>query len=62
MESNNELKEMAIGNTTCYYFDDITEFEDFHFGNILLDEKLYKNTLAYVTSNKTLIDAKTITY
>ena len=29
MEGNEKLKEIAIKNRTCYYFDDITEIEDF---------------------------------
>ena len=29
MESNEKLKEIAIKNRTCYYFDDIAEIEDF---------------------------------
>ena len=29
MESNEKLKEIPIKNRTCYYFDDITEIEDF---------------------------------
>ena len=42
---NNEFKKVCIKNRTCYYFDDITEIEDFDFGNILLDEKSYENIL-----------------
>ena len=38
----------------CYYFDDIIKFEDFNFGNILLDEKSYENILIYDISYKTL--------
>ena len=52
MEINNELKEIAIENRTCYYFDDVIEIEDIYFHNFLLDEKLYKNTWIYVISNK----------
>ena len=39
MKSNDKLKEIYIKNRTCYYFDDVIKFEDFHFGNILIDEK-----------------------
>ena len=52
MEINNELKEIAIENRTCYYFDDVIDIEDTYFDNFLLDEKLYKNTWIYVISNK----------
>ena len=31
---NNEIKKFHIKNSTCYYFDDITKLEDFHFDNI----------------------------
>ena len=52
MEIDNELKEIAIENRTCYYFDDVIEIEDIYFDDILLDEKLHKNTWVYVISNK----------
>ena len=32
-------KKLCIKNRKCYYFNDIIKFEDFDFGNILLDEK-----------------------
>ena len=32
-------------NCACYYFSDITEIEDFDFGDILFDEKSYENIL-----------------
>ena len=35
----NNLKEINVKNSTCYYFDDIIKIEDFDFDNILLDEK-----------------------
>ena len=41
------LKKVSFKNHKCYYFDDITKFEDFNFGNILLGEKSYKNILVY---------------
>ena len=58
MESNDELTEIRVKNRTCYYFDDIIKIEDFHFENILLDEKWYENTLVCDTPYKTLIVAK----
>ena len=41
MRSNNKLKEISIKNRTCYYFDDITKFEDFDNNNnhVFIDEK-----------------------
>ena len=45
MESKNELKEIDIKNRTCYYFDDIMAVKDIDSGNILLEQKLYKNIL-----------------
>ena len=39
MESNNELREIDIKKRTCYYFDDIIKIQDFHFDDILIDEK-----------------------
>ena len=68
MESNDELKETDINNRTCYYFDDITEIEDFDFDNTLIDQKPCKNILFYNTSYKTCITfryfdwCKTIAY
>ena len=38
MDRNDEFKEIRM----CYYFDDITEIEDFDINNILIDEKPYK--------------------
>ena len=55
---NNEFQKVCIENHTCYYFDDKIEFEDFDFGNILLDEKSSENILIYDISYKTLIGAK----
>ena len=31
----------------CCYLDDIIKIEDFDCNNILIDEKLYKNSLVY---------------
>ena len=42
-----KLKEIDVKNCTCYYFDEIIKIEDFHFNNILTDEKSYKNILVY---------------
>ena len=44
-------------NLTCYFYDDIIKLEDFHFNNILIDEK-YENVLIYDISYKTLIGPK----
>ena len=38
MENNDKLKKVNIKSRTCYYFDDITNFEDFDLDNILIDE------------------------
>ena len=43
-----------------YYFDNIIEVESFDFDKILLDEKSYKNNLAYDILYKTLIGVKTL--
>ena len=42
MEGDDELREVDIKSRTCYYFDNITKNEDFHFDDILLDKKLQK--------------------
>ena len=42
MESNDELKEINIKNSTCYYFDDIIKIEDFDLDNVLVDENHMK--------------------
>ena len=42
----------------CYYFDDTIKIEDFHFDNILLDEKSCENIWVCDISCKTLIDSK----
>ena len=41
MESKNELKEIAIINSTCYYFYDILRDIDINFSDSLLDKKSY---------------------
>ena len=45
MESNDELRENDIKGRTCYYFDDIIKIEDFHFDDILWDQKSYKTLI-----------------
>ena len=55
---NNEFYKVIIKNCTCYYFEYITKFEDFHFGNILLDENSYENILIYDFSYNSLIGSK----
>ena len=55
---NNEFKNVFIKNFTCYDFDDINKFEDFHFDNILIDKKSHENILIYDILYKTLIGAK----
>ena len=35
----------------CYYFDDITKFEDFDFNKTSVDEKPYENIFVYGISN-----------
>ena len=58
MESNDKLKEISVKNCTCYYFDEVIKFEDFVLDFNLIDEKLYKNTLVYNISYKTLMCVK----
>ena len=48
MKGDKFLK-VCLKSCTCYYFDDIIKFEDFDFGNILLDEKLYKKYFMFHT-------------
>ena len=52
------MKRIDTKNSACYYFEDIIKIEDFDFENILLDEKLYENTLVYNFSYNNLIGAK----
>ena len=58
MESNEKLKEIYIENHACYYFDDITKFEDFDIDSVLIDEKLHEYILFYNISYKPLRSAK----
>ena len=57
MDSDDELKEIDVRNSMCYYFDDIIKIEDVGI-DILIDEKSYKNILVYSASYKSLIDSK----
>ena len=50
---NNELKKISTENSTCCYFDDIIELEDFNLDNILADEKLHEHILIYGIPCKT---------
>ena len=52
------LHDCTFKNRRCYYFDKMINFEDFNLDNILIDEKLYENTLVYNISYKNLIGAK----
>ena len=58
MKSKDELKEIAIKNCTCYYFDDIMRVLDIDFSDSLLNEKSYWNILIYDISCKTFTGAK----
>ena len=43
MENKDELKEIDIKNSTCYYFDDIMEVDDYiNVDRILLGEKIIR--------------------
>ena len=57
MTSNDKLKEINIKNCTRYYFNDINKFGDFDVDNILIDEKIYENTLLYNVSYEALMGA-----
>ena len=37
---NNKFIKVCTKNSTCYYFDDVIIFEDFHF-DTLIDEKYF---------------------
>ena len=39
----NNLREINMKNSYCYYFDDTTKVEDFDLNNILFYEKSYEN-------------------
>ena len=53
MESNNELKEIGVKNSTCYQFDSIININDLDLDNILLDEPSYESVLIYDVTYKT---------
>ena len=57
MENNDELKEIDITKSTCYFVNDIIEIRDFD-SHISLNEKSYKGILVYDISCKNLIGAK----
>ena len=44
---SNKVKDINIKNRTYYFFNDIIDMENFDPNNIKVDEKSYKNTLAY---------------
>ena len=50
---NNEFKKVHIKNQTCYYVDDIINFEHFDFDNILMDENVIKTFLIMTFIKKT---------
>ena len=58
MKSKDELKEIAIKNSRCYYFDDTMRVIDIDFKDILLDEKSYENILIHDILYKTFMGAK----
>ena len=45
-------------NRTCYYIDYIIKLQDFHIGNILIDEESHETILIYDISYKTLVGPK----
>ena len=55
---NNKLKEIDIKNRTYYSFDDIINIKNFDPNNIKVDEKSYKNILAYYIGYVTIKDSK----
>ena len=55
---NNQLEIVRIKNRTCYLINDIFEFADFGFDNILIDEEPYKKILIYGVLQRNLIGAK----
>ena len=58
MESKDELKEINIKNRTCCNFDDVMKARDIDSGNILWEEKIYKNNLIYDNSHKIFMGSK----
>ena len=57
MENNKFLK-VCIKKSTCYFFDNIIELEDFDLDNFLIDEKSHEIILIYSISYTTLINPK----
>ena len=58
VENKDELKEIYIKSSPCYYFDEIMRVRDIDFSDILLDEKSYKiyeNISIYDISYKTFM-------
>ena len=53
---NNEVWKVRIKSRKCYYFNDMIEFEDFDFDNILIAEKPHEGILIHDISDKTSID------
>ena len=51
-EKNNEIKKVCSKN----YFYDIIKLEEFHLGNILIDQKSNENIFIYDISYNTLIN------
>ena len=45
---SNNVKDIDIKNCTYYFFNDITNIENFDPNNIKTDEKSYKNILNYL--------------
>ena len=58
METNDQLIEIDIKNSTCCYFDDIIRIEKFNLDNILTGEKSYKNIVVFNISFNISIDSK----
>ena len=57
---SNKVKEIAIKNQTYYFFDDIINIQNLDPNNIKIDEKFYKNILAYYIGYGTIKDLKYI--
>ena len=58
---NNQFRKASFKNIACYYFDDLTELENFDIDNILSDEKLHKKVIFNILY-KTLIGLKPFKY
>ena len=55
MDLKNEFKQNDIKNHGCYYCDYIMRVIDINSGDILLDEKNYRNNLVFDNSYKTVM-------